>query len=214
MPRPHRAWLPWLARKLPTDLCPAIKAPSSPLLARDTEPRRGHHCRRRRVPCSARARCHLSTPKASSHTQRACTPAYCLGHTPCSPLPSSRRRVPLPTCSPCQPTLPGPPLGRRGANRATRCSAPSPSSSKPEQPRPPSPVSAAPAPRSDPHPPTCGQSTLGEGNRAPGSLAGQHWAHIAGGKPSPPPRTPRWGIIVHEGLVVNGKDSFVKVQNF
>jgi hypothetical protein len=48
--------------------CPAIKAPSSPLLARDTEPRCGHHCHRRRAPCSARACCHLNTPRASPNT--------------------------------------------------------------------------------------------------------------------------------------------------
>jgi hypothetical protein len=133
------------------------KSRLSPRLVRDTEPHRGHHCRRRRAPCSARARCHPSTPKASSHTQRACTPACCLSRTTCSPEydfqwspPSSRRRVPLPTRSPGQPTLPGPPLGRREANCATRCAAPSLSSPESEQPRPPSPISAAPACRTTP----------------------------------------------------------------
>jgi hypothetical protein len=68
-------------------LCPTIKAPSSPLLARDTEPHHGHHCRRRRAPCSSRVCCHLSMPRASPHTQRACTPACWPGRPVCSPEP-------------------------------------------------------------------------------------------------------------------------------
>jgi hypothetical protein len=144
-------------------LCPAIKSSSSHLLTRDIEPRRGHHCRRQRAPCSSRACCNLSTPRASPHTQRACTPACCLGRITCSPEygfqwppPSSRWQVPLSTCSPGQSTLPGPPLGRREANRATHCAVPPLSSPEPRQLRLPPPVSASPARRRNPHPPICG----------------------------------------------------------
>jgi hypothetical protein len=71
VPRPYCPHaVPWSNQSIGhrLHLCPAIKAPSSPLLVRDTEPRRSHHCCRRGAPCPARARGHLSTPRASPHT--------------------------------------------------------------------------------------------------------------------------------------------------
>jgi hypothetical protein len=119
--------LPWRAY-LPSPRHAGLFNPHlSPLLARDTEPRRGHHYRRRRAPCSARALCRPSAPKASSRTQRAYTPACCLGRSTCSPDYGSRRpphchrrRAPLSARSPSQPTISAPPLGPREATRATR----------------------------------------------------------------------------------------------
>jgi hypothetical protein len=110
---------------------PGYKRPSSPLLVRDTEPRHGHHCRCRRAPCSARARCHLSMPRASPQTQRACTPACWPGRPVCSPEPKFQRPSPgghhrarLSVGSPSLVTLSTPPLDHVGPNRATHSSAP------------------------------------------------------------------------------------------
>jgi hypothetical protein len=110
---------------------PGYKSPSSPLLARDTEPHRGHHYRRRRAPCFTRARCHLSTPRASPHTQRAYTPACWPDRPVCSPEPEfprpppgGHRRARLSTGCPSLATLSTPPLDHMGPNRATHSSAP------------------------------------------------------------------------------------------
>jgi hypothetical protein len=84
-----------------------------------------------------------STPKASSRTQRACTPTCFPGRSTCSPdygsqrPPHCRRRQALLSARPSsQPTIPVPPLGPREATRATRWPAPPLSSPEFECPRP------------------------------------------------------------------------------
>jgi hypothetical protein len=73
----------------------------------------------------------LSTPKASSRTQRACTPVCSPSLSTCSPEYASRRpphccyrRAPPSARSPSQPTISAHPLGPSEAARATRWPAP------------------------------------------------------------------------------------------
>jgi hypothetical protein len=143
-----------------------------------------HRAMLRHAPLKARCRAPPSTCSPSQGTllalaldrpearTLACCPGRATPLTGARVLAAAAEHPPvssIPTRSPGQPTLPGPPLGRREANCATRCVAPSLSLPESEQPWPPSPVSAAPAHRSNSHSPICGQSTLGEGNRAPES---------------------------------------------
>jgi hypothetical protein len=153
------------------------KPPHHPLLAWDTEPRRGHHYRRRRAPCFARVCCHLSTPRASPHTHRACTLACCPGRTACSPEyefqrppQSSCRRARPSAWSQGQPTIPEPPLGHVGATRFTHRSTPPLSSPESEHPRPQRHCSTAAARRRPLRPSQAPQSSTGKPNRGPGQL--------------------------------------------